>query len=85
MAGYKTLVISGGFPPGIHVAGYLMDDEEEKAPVLGKRTRPDVVERFKRKRMIEESCVKMTLNQICLDADLIKEIDICVQGVTRVF
>jgi hypothetical protein len=60
------------------------DDNAEVQPGAKRAaSRPDVAARFKRKKGIQESAVKMTLNQICSDSQLQREIEGCVHGVTR--
>ena len=59
------------------------DDIEAAQPGSKRASRPDVAARLKRKKTIQESAVKMTLNQMCSDSQLHREIQDCVQGVTR--
>ena len=55
--------------------------EDEHLPT--KRSRPDVAAKLK-KRKTEQACaVKMTLNKLCTDDQLVKEIETCVHGITR--
>ena len=63
-------------------------EEEDDDPMEGqagkkRRSRPDVAARNQRKKTLQESSVKMTLNKFCNDPDLQREIEGCVHGVTR--
>ena len=63
-------------------------EEDEDDPMEGqagkkRRSRPDVAARNQRKKTLQESSVKMTLNKFCNDPDLQREIEGCVHGVTR--
>ena len=59
------------------------DDYSEDEHLATKRSRPDVAAKLK-KRKTEQACaVKMTLNKLCTDDQLFKEIETCVHGVTR--
>ena len=46
-------------------------------------SRPDTSARLKRRRVVQNSSVKMTLQNVILDAELLREIETCVDGVTR--
>ena len=59
-------------------------DEEDEDKASKKRKNPALAARLKRRRTIDMSAVKMTLNRMCLNKPLLQEIDICVHGVTRV-
>ena len=62
----------------------VIDDNDTSCLPGGKRSaRHDVKDRYKRKNTIQESAVKMTLNQLCSDSQLQREIEVCVEGVTR--
>jgi hypothetical protein len=60
------------------------EDDDSIAVVVSKRKRPDVSERLKRRKTIDEKTVKMKLATICCNAELMKEINIVVEGVTRI-
>ena len=64
------------------------DDEDEHSegedPQPGsKRSRPDRAAKLKDLQSKQVCAIKMTLNQLCNNAELIDEIEICVHGVTR--
>ena len=62
----------------------MEDSDEDGEPAPRQPTsRPDVAERLKRRRVIQNCAVKMTLNKLCLDYELMREIESCVHGVTR--
>ena len=46
---------------------------------MKRRSRPDTSARL----VVQTSSVKMTLNTVILDAELLREIETCVDGVTR--
>ena len=58
----------------------MEDDAEEDGEAT---SRPDVAARLKRRRVIQNCAVKMTLNKLCRDDELTREIESCVHGVTR--
>ena len=60
-----------------------IDVDGDVQPGAKRPARPDVQERHKRKNTIQESAVKMTLNQLCSDNQMQREIEVCVEGVTR--
>ena len=41
-------------------------------------SRPDTSARLKRRQVVQTSSVKMTLNTVILDAELLREIETCV-------
>ena len=61
-----------------------MSQSGDHAPPQLKATcRPDVVARLKRRKVIQNCAVKMTLRTFSLDDQLTTEIESCVHGVTR--
>ena len=46
------------------------------------RSRPDTSARLKRRQVVQTSSVKMTLQNVILNAELLREIETCVDGVT---
>ncbi|RLN94198.1 hypothetical protein BBJ28_00025223, partial [Nothophytophthora sp. Chile5] len=58
-----------------------MESEEDDSPCPA--SRPDVADRLKRRRVVQNCAVKMTLKTFSLDDELTREIETCVHGVTR--